>query len=240
MSNFRRMSSQKLVSGCHLGPGCGRLPHHSWAIVRSTFPVTTRKCATLPPVSIARTHNGRATIRDIAQQAGVSIATVSRVLNDRPDVAPETREAVLKVIRDLNFAPSRTLRAVPAGRTGLVGVTIPHFNGDYFTAILTGITDALDELDLQAVLCPTFHLQRHEAGLMDRLARAEDRRRDPGPPVRVERGAPEAEAERIPLRHRRRRVPAERRLPDRHLGEHGRSDRGDRAPASSSATGGSV
>ena len=93
------------------------------------------------------------------------------MLNDRPDVAPETREAVLKVIRDLNFAPSRTLRAVPAGRTGLVGVTIPHFNGDYFTAILTGITDALDELDLQAVLCPTFHLQRHEAGLMDRLAR---------------------------------------------------------------------
>ena len=122
-------------------------------------------------MSIARTHNGRATIRDIAQQAGVSIATVSRVLNDRPDVAPETREAVLKVIRDLNFAPSRTLRAVPAGRTGLVGVTIPHFNGDYFTAILTGITDALDELDLQAVLCPTFHLQRQEAGLMDRLAR---------------------------------------------------------------------
>lgn len=123
-------------------------------------------------VSIARAHNGRATIRDIAQVAGVSIATVSRVLNDRPDVAPETREAVLKVIRDLNFAPSRTLRAVPAGRTGLVGVTIPMFHGDYFSAIITGITDALDELDLQAVLCPTFHLQRHEAGLMDRLVRA--------------------------------------------------------------------
>jgi LacI family transcriptional regulator len=123
-------------------------------------------------MSVARTHNGRATIRDIAQQAGVSIATVSRVLNDRPDVAPETREAVLKVIRDLNFAPSRTLRAVPAGRTGLVGVTIPMFHGDYFSAIITGITDALDEQDLQAVLCPTFHLQRHEAGLMDRLVRA--------------------------------------------------------------------
>ena len=69
-------------------------------------------------MSVARTHNGRATIRDIAQQAGVSIATVSRVLNDRPDVAPETREAVLKVIRDLNFAPNRTLRPCPQAARG--------------------------------------------------------------------------------------------------------------------------
>ena len=44
-------------------------------------------------------QNGRATIRDIAAHAGVSLTTVSRVLNDRPDVAPATREAVLEVIR---------------------------------------------------------------------------------------------------------------------------------------------
>ena len=43
---------------------------------------------------------GRATIRDIADLAGVSIATVSRVLNDRPDVARETRETVLQVVRE--------------------------------------------------------------------------------------------------------------------------------------------
>ena len=102
----------------------------------------------------------------------MSIATVSRVLNDRPDVAQETRQAVLKVIRELNFAPNRTLRAVPTGRTGFVGVTTPMFQGDYFTGLITGITDALDELDLQAVLCPTFHLHQQEAGLVDRLVRA--------------------------------------------------------------------
>ena len=47
---------------------------------------------------------GRATIRDIADLAGVSIATVSRVLNDRPDVAPETRENVLQVVREHGFS----------------------------------------------------------------------------------------------------------------------------------------
>jgi LacI family transcriptional regulator len=46
------------------------------------------------------------------------------------------------------------------------------FHGDYFSGIITGITDALDELDFQAVLCPTFHLHQQEAGLVDRLVRA--------------------------------------------------------------------
>ena len=65
-----------------------------------------------------QTTNGRATIRDIAAHAGVSITTVSRVLNDRPDVAPETREAVLEVIRELNFASNRALRPAPSGGPG--------------------------------------------------------------------------------------------------------------------------
>ncbi len=115
--------------------------------------------------------NGRATIRDIASHAGVSITTVSRVLNDRPDVAPETREAVLEVIRKLNFTSNRALRPAPApaGRTGLVGVTIPEVLGDYFAQLITGFTEALYELDMQAVLCPTFHHQAREVTLVNQL-----------------------------------------------------------------------
>jgi DNA-binding LacI/PurR family transcriptional regulator len=113
--------------------------------------------------------NGRATIRDIAAHAGVSITTVSRVLNDRPDVAEDTREAVLEVIRQLNFVPNRTLRPAPSGRTGLIGVTIPMVLGDYFAQLITGITEALYELDLQAVLCPTFHHKEREITLVNQL-----------------------------------------------------------------------
>jgi LacI family transcriptional regulator len=121
-----------------------------------------------PSITGDRT-NGRPTIRDIAAYAGVSITTVSRVLNDRPDVAPETREAVLEVIRGLNFTSNRAHRPALSGRTGLVGVTIPEVLGDYFAQLITGFTEALYELDMQAVLCPTFHHQERELTLVNQL-----------------------------------------------------------------------
>src|SRR5262245_9148082 len=113
--------------------------------------------------------NGRATIRYIAAHAGVSITTVSRVLNDRPDVAQDPPEPVLEVIRQLNFVPNRAHRPAPAGRTGLIGVTIPTVLGDYFAQLITGLTEALYELDMQAVLCPTFHHKDREITLVNQL-----------------------------------------------------------------------
>src|SRR5438105_9517759 len=94
---------------------------------------------------------GRATIRDIADLAGVSIATVSRVLNDRPDVAPETREAVLAVVREHGFSTNRGARGLSSGRAGLVGVTLPNVHASYFGLILAGMTEALYEQDMRTV-----------------------------------------------------------------------------------------
>ena len=111
------------------------------------------------------------TIRDIARIAGVSVATVSRVINDRPDVSDETRDAVTRVVRAHNFSTNRSARALSVGRTGLIGLTIPYVLGDYFTAILSGATEALHEEDMRAVLCPTLHLHDREVTLMERLMR---------------------------------------------------------------------
>src|SRR5213593_5296046 len=94
-------------------------------------------------------HNGprrvRATIRDIAGLAGVSIATVSRVLNDRPDVAPETRETVLQVVREHGFSTNRGARGLSSGRTGMIGLTLPLVADAYFGPILGGAAEALYE-----------------------------------------------------------------------------------------------
>jgi LacI family transcriptional regulator len=116
-----------------------------------------------------RTEPRPTTIRDIARLAGVSIATVSRVLNDRPDVSDETREAVLEVVRRLGFSTNRSARALSAGRTGLVGVTLPVVHAQYFSSILSGASEALYEQDMRAILCPTLHRHDREVTLLDRL-----------------------------------------------------------------------
>jgi LacI family transcriptional regulator len=114
---------------------------------------------------------GRATIRDIADLAGVSIATVSRVLNDRPDVAPETRETVLQVVREHGFQTNRGARALSSGRTGMIGLMLPLVGDAYFGPLLEGAAEALYESDLRIVLAPTLHKHDREVSVLDRLMR---------------------------------------------------------------------
>jgi LacI family transcriptional regulator, galactose operon repressor len=111
----------------------------------------------------------RVTIREVAEEAGVSIATVSRVLNGRDDVAPETRELVSRVIQQRGYIANRGARGLSAGRTGLVGLLVPLVYPVYFSAILSGATEALQEHDLRAVLSPTGHEHEREVTLLDRL-----------------------------------------------------------------------
>ena len=109
------------------------------------------------------------TIRDIAGLAGVSIATVSRVLNGRPDVSEGTREAVLRVVREQRYSANRSARGLSAGRTGLVGVTLPIVQAPYFSFILSGAAEALYERDMRIVLCPTQHEHDREVSLLERV-----------------------------------------------------------------------
>ncbi len=109
------------------------------------------------------------TIREIADLAGVSIATVSRVLNGRDDVADETRALVRRVVEEHGYTANRSARGLSAGRTGLVGVLVPLVYPVYFSAILSGATEALYEQDLRVVLSPTGHEHEREVSLLDRL-----------------------------------------------------------------------
>lgn len=111
----------------------------------------------------------RAAIGDVAARAGVSIATVSRVLNGRPDVAPATRELVLRHVRDLGYARSRSARALTGKRTGLIGLLVPFAQNSYFSAIIEGASEAAFERDARLVLCPTHHRKDREVSMLDQL-----------------------------------------------------------------------
>jgi LacI family transcriptional regulator len=115
-------------------------------------------------------HPTRMTIRQVAELAGVSIATVSRVINGHADVSSQTREAVQRVIREHGYQPGTRPRP---GRMGLIGVTVPLIHPGYFAEILAGAAEALYEHDMRAVLGPTRHSHAREASLLDRLADGE-------------------------------------------------------------------
>jgi LacI family transcriptional regulator len=113
--------------------------------------------------------NGRATIREIAELAGVSIATVSRVVNGREDVSPETRELVQRVVRERGYTANRNARGLSAGKTGLIGATVPMLHHAYFSYILAGAAEGLYEQDMRLVLSPTMHEHHREVSLLERL-----------------------------------------------------------------------
>ena len=112
----------------------------------------------------------RVTIRQVAELAGVSIATVSRVINGHPDVSSETREAVQRVIRDRGYQAGARPRPGP---TGLIGVMVPLVHPGYFSQILAGAAEAAYEHDMRVVLCPTGHSRSREMSLLDRLTGGE-------------------------------------------------------------------
>jgi LacI family transcriptional regulator len=114
-------------------------------------------------------HPSKLTIRQIAKLAGVSTATVSRAINGRDEVSPATREAVMRVVRERGYSTNRTARGLSAGRTGLIGVTLPVLHHSYFSVILAGAGEALYEHDMRMVLCPTHHEHDREVSLLERL-----------------------------------------------------------------------
>lgn len=133
----------------------------------SAFPGTCFNSVVEASNSLGDRRQARVTIRQVAERAGVSIATVSRVINGHADVSARTREAVQRVLREHGYQASTRSRQ---RSTGLVGVAVPMVHPSYFAEILSGAAEALYEHDMQVVLCPTRHSHDREVSLLDRLA----------------------------------------------------------------------
>ena len=116
-----------------------------------------------------RSVASRLTMAEIADLAGVSMATVSRVINGRDGVSDAKRAAVQRVVDERGYRPTLGARSLSAGRTGLVAVTVPWIAPSYFTLTIAGVTAALDERDLRAVLCPTAERRGSELAALDEL-----------------------------------------------------------------------
>ena len=91
-------------------------------------------------------------IYDVAKEAGVSIATVSRVLNGRDRVAPQTRKSIEKAIKQLEFQPNTQARALSRMRSDTIGLVLPGFRGDYFGRLMEGVDEEAHNAGLQIMV----------------------------------------------------------------------------------------
>ena len=94
----------------------------------------------------------RATIKEVASVAGVSTQTVSRVINERPDVSPETRSRVQEVIKALSYQPSALARSLISQRTHTLGVVTAGLRHIGPSRTLSGITSAAEEAGYSVLL----------------------------------------------------------------------------------------
>ncbi|SCY89581.1 LacI family DNA-binding transcriptional regulator [Alkaliphilus peptidifermentans] len=94
-------------------------------------------------------------IKDVASQAGVSVATVSRVLNNSNSVKPETYEKVLQVIKEMQYKPNAIARSLKVKNTKTIGIMIPDISSYFFPEVVRGIEDVANMYDYNIILCNT-------------------------------------------------------------------------------------
>jgi len=100
-------------------------------------------------------HHQRATIYSVADAAGVSIATVSRVFQGTSTVAQTTRERVLTAAESLNYVPLGAARSLAVSRHELLGLVLPELGGPYYSELLIGFESRASELGLGVIVVVT-------------------------------------------------------------------------------------
>ena len=104
-----------------------------------------------------------ATMKQVAEKAGVSTTTVSHVINNTRVVSEDARERVLSVIQELRYIPSAVARSLKNDRTHTIGMMIPNNSNPYFAELIQGIEDASFELGYNIILCNSYDDPKKQA-----------------------------------------------------------------------------
>lgn len=109
------------------------------------------------------------TLKDVAARAGVSYATVSRVLADKPHIRAETRDRVLAAVAQLGYKPNRAARSLKTRRTRLIGILISDIRYDFFPPLVRAVEDVAAGAGYSLFLCNTDENSDREARYIDLL-----------------------------------------------------------------------
>jgi LacI family transcriptional regulator len=111
------------------------------------------------------------TLKDIAERAGVTSATVSMVINNKPNISEATRRKVLKIARELNYYPNVIARGLATRKSNSIGVIVPNLASSFVVRILQGIKSTNRDVDYTVTLFDTVGQKENESQLFQRLAR---------------------------------------------------------------------
>lgn len=114
-------------------------------------------------------HKSQVTIRDVARRAGVSISSVSRVINNNSPVSDSIREKVLRVVEEIGYTPDRSARALKMQKTAVIGVVIPDVSNPFFSLMVRGIEKAAHDNNYSVLICDTDNMLKNEARHIDVL-----------------------------------------------------------------------
>ncbi|CUS99148.1 LacI family DNA-binding transcriptional regulator [Candidatus Kryptobacter tengchongensis] len=123
--------------------------------------------------TISKNHtssHSAVTIKDVAKKAKVSVATVSRVINQNYPVSEETKRRVLKAIQELNYSPNPTARSLVLKKTHTIGVVLPDMHGEFFSEIIKEIDKKAREFGYHVLLTSSHsNLQELDEALISLL-----------------------------------------------------------------------
>lgn len=111
------------------------------------------------------------TIKDVAEAAGVSLATVSRVLSGNGYSSEASKERVNKAVRDLNFTPNEMARSLNQQRTGSIGLVIKNIVNPYYGYLANGVLDRVHQLGYHVITCATDENEQLEREYIEMLMR---------------------------------------------------------------------
>ena len=110
-----------------------------------------------------------ANIYEIAKEAGVSIATVSRVINHTSTVSEKSTKRVMDAIHKLNYVPSSAARSLSTSTSVTIGVVVPDIEDPFFCHLLRGITLAADEMHLKIMLFISGESEKREQDILESM-----------------------------------------------------------------------
>jgi len=111
----------------------------------------------------------RITVHQIAEAAGVSIGTVSNVINGSPTVREKLRHRVLSAIRSLGYQPNQLSRGLRLNRTNIIGMIVPDITNPFFPSVVRGAEDIAYESSHRLILCNTDNDPQKEASYLNDL-----------------------------------------------------------------------